>query len=129
LVTVEPSSNDSTGLSKPALRTFFNIAAAWELSATEQMRVLGLKSAQALPSWEQGAVAAISQDTLQRISLVIGIYRALQILLPNPRAADAWVKKENAAPMFRGRPALDLMVTGDVDDLWAVRRYLDSQLG
>jgi hypothetical protein len=116
-------------LSKPALRTFFNIAAAWELSPAEQMRVLSLKCAQTLQSWEQGAVTTISEDTLQPVSLVTGIYRALQILLPNPGAADAWLKKENAAPMFGGRSALDRMVTGDVDDLWSVRRYLDSQLG
>jgi hypothetical protein len=115
-------------LSKPALRTFFNIAEAWELSAPEQMRVLGIESYQTLRCL-RGGVTTISEGTLQRISLVIGPYRALEILLPSPGAANAWVKKANAAPLFEGRPALDLIASGDVADLLVVRRYLDAQLG
>ena len=42
-----------------------------------------------------------------RISYVLGIYRALQILLPEPERADAWVRRPNDAVPFGGRSALE----------------------
>jgi hypothetical protein len=63
------------------------------------------------------------------VSYVLGIYKALQILLPQQAAADAWVRRPNAAPLFGGRPALDRMLSGNVADLYVVRQYLDAQRG
>ena len=51
--------------------------------------------------------AKLSRDTLERISYILGIWKALQILLPDPAAADAWIRKPNAAPLFSGKPALE----------------------
>ena len=60
---------------------------------------------------------------------VLGIYKALQILLPDGQAADAWIRQPNTAPMFGGRSALDRMMSGQVADLFVVRQYLDAQRG
>ncbi|MGZ5042379.1 MAG: MbcA/ParS/Xre antitoxin family protein, partial [Usitatibacter sp.] len=72
---------------------------------------------------------ALSRDTLERISYVLGIYKALQMLLPSDEAADAWIRKPNAAPLFGGRSAIERMLSGNVADLYEVRRYLDGQRG
>ena len=120
---------NNVDLSGPALRTFFNIASAWRLSETEQMRILGLESRSTLQSWKRGLVRKLGRDALERISYVIGIFSALQILLPNESAADAWVRKGNKAPLFGGRPAIDRMASGNVADLFLVRQYLDAQRG
>lgn len=114
-------------LTAPALRTFFRIAEAWGLKEQEQMRILGLDSRSTLHSWRRGAVSAISRDALERISYVFGIYKDLQILLP--QAADEWVRKPNKATIFGGRSAIDRMVSGNVADLYVVRQYLDGQCG
>ncbi|MEE4199564.1 MbcA/ParS/Xre antitoxin family protein [Erythrobacter sp.] len=114
-------------LTGPALRTFFNIAKAWGLNEAEQMRLLGLDSRSTLQSWKRGKVAALSKDALERISYVLGIYKGLQILLP--ASADDWVRKPNAAPVFGGRSALERMMSGNVADLFVVRRYIDAQRG
>jgi hypothetical protein len=53
----------------------------------------------------------------------------LQILLPEPAAADAWIKKPNSAPLFGGQSALDRMLSGNVGDLFVVRQYLDAMRG
>ena len=119
-----PNRRDLTG---PALRTFFRIADAWGLKEAEQMRLLGLDNRSTFQSWKRGAVAAIPKDALERISYVLGIYKALQILLP--ATADEWVRKPNAAAIFGGRPALDRMASGNVADLFVVRQYLDAQRG
>ena len=71
----------------------------------------------------------LGRDVLDRISYLLGIYKALNILLPSPRAADEWVKKPNTAPLFHGQSALDRMLGGSLMDLADVRRYLDAQRG
>jgi len=111
------------------LRTFFNIAEAWGLSAREAMTLLGLRSRSTYHVWKDGKSGPLPRDTLERISYVLGIYKALRLLLPSDEAADAWIRKPNAAPLFGGRSALERLLSGNVADLYEVRRYLDSQRG
>jgi hypothetical protein len=111
------------------LRTFFSIAEAWKLSAREAMLLLGLRSRSTYHVWKEGRSGALARDTLERLSYVLGIYQALQILLPSGEAADAWMRKPNAAPLFGGKSALERLLSGNVSDLYEVRRYLDAQRG
>lgn len=118
-----------THLSQPALRTAFRILAAWGLSAKEQIKLLGNPPKSTFYRWKQVEGIVLSQDTLERLSYIFGIYAALQLLLPKPGAADAWIRKPNAAPLFGGRSALERMLSGQVADLYVVRQYLDAQRG
>lgn len=120
---------DRKGLSGPALRTFFRIAELWGLSTDEQMTLLGVSARSTFFKWKKDADAVLPKDTLERISYVLGIYKALQILLRDEKAADTWVKRPNTAPLFGGRSALDRMLSGQVADLFVVRQYLDAQRG
>ena len=112
-----------------ALRTFFAIAASWGLSAAEARVLLGSPPESTFYKWKSGRVGAVSRDVLERVSYVLGIYKALQILLPDARAADAWVRRPNTAAPFGGRPALDHLLSGNVSDLYLVRQYLDAERG
>ncbi|MCY4097193.1 MAG: DUF2384 domain-containing protein [Rhodospirillales bacterium] len=116
-------------LSGPALRTFFRIAALWDLSVQEQMTLLGLTARSTFFKWKKDPNTVLPKDTLERISYVLGVYKALQLLLPDEKAADQWVRRPNAAPLFSGRSALDRMLSGQVADLFVVRQYLDAQRG
>ena len=120
---------DRKGLSGPALRTFFRIAELWKLPVDAQMTVLGVTARSTFFKWKKDPNAVLPRDTLERISYILGIYKALQILLPDDGAADGWVKRPNAAPPFGGRSALDRMLSGQVADLFVVRQYLDAQRG
>jgi hypothetical protein len=120
---------DSREAGQALLRTFFGIADAWKLSAKEAMTLLGLRSRSTYHVWKDGKAGALPRDTLERISYVLGIYKALQMLLPSGEAADAWIRKPNAAPLFGGRSALERLLSGNVADLYEVRRYLDAQRG
>jgi hypothetical protein len=111
------------------LRTYFSIAEAWKLNAREAMTLLGLRSRSTYHVWKDGKAGPLPRDTLERISYVLGIYKALQMLLPSDEAADAWIRKPNAAPLFGGRSALERLMSGNVADLYEVRRYLDAQRG
>jgi hypothetical protein len=116
-------------LGGPALRTFFNLSKSWDLSEREQMKLLGLKSRSTLHAWKGGRVSKVSRDTLERISYLLGIFKAINILLPDSRRADEWIRLPNKAPLFGGRSALDRMTTGNIGDLYVVRQYLDAQRG
>jgi hypothetical protein len=111
------------------LRTFFAIADAWQLSPREAMTLLGLRSRSTYHVWKDGRAGALTRDTLERISYVLGIYKALQLLLPSGESADAWIRKPNTAPVFGGRSALERLLSGNVADLYEVRRYLDAHRG
>ncbi|MGH8674321.1 MAG: MbcA/ParS/Xre antitoxin family protein [Burkholderiales bacterium] len=121
--------SNSEKVSAPALRTFFRIADSWDLSNKERIKLLGSPARSTFYYWKHAQGVALPRDTLERLSYVFGIYKALQILLPRPEAADAWIKKPNAAPLFGGHSALDRMLSGQVGDLFLVRQYLDAQRG
>jgi Protein of unknown function (DUF2384) len=121
---------DNRTLSAAGLRAFFNIARAWELSIEEQMVLLGSPGRSTFFKWKSAPESAVlKRDALERLSYILGIYKALQILLPDAGAADAWVKKPNAAPLFGDKSALDRMLGGNVGDLMVVRQYLDARRG
>ncbi|MGF1614535.1 MAG: antitoxin Xre-like helix-turn-helix domain-containing protein [Gammaproteobacteria bacterium] len=127
---VQPASKlHRKSLSAPALRTFFRIVELWGLRGDEQMTLLGLTSRSTFFKWKKAPNVALPNDTLERISYVLGIYKAPQVLLPDEKAADAWVRQPNTAPLFSGRSALERMLSGNVSDLYAVRQYLDAELG
>lgn len=123
------ASSAQKSLSGPALRTFFRIAKLWSLSVDEQMTLLGLSARSTFFKWKKNPDVVLPRDTLERISYIVGIYRALQILLPDERAADEWLKRPNTAPLFGGRSALDRLMGGQVADLYLVRQYLDAECG
>jgi antitoxin Xre/MbcA/ParS-like protein len=111
------------------LRAFTNIAERWGLTIADQLRLLGIASRSTFFKWRREREPRLPQDTLERLSYLLGIYKALQILLPDPQAADDWVRRPNNAPPFGGRSALERMLSGQVADLYIVRQYLDAQRG
>jgi len=120
---------DARKVSSPALRTFFRITNAWKLGNKEQITLLGNPPKSTYFRWRHAEGVVLPKDTLERISYIFGIYAALQVLLPKPEAADAWIKKPNTAPIFGGGSALERMLSGQVGDLYLVRQYLDAQRG
>jgi hypothetical protein len=112
------------------LRAFERIAAAWGLSVDEQRVLLGDPPRSTFFAWrKQPERAQLPRDTLERLSLLLGIWKSLEILLPQPAAADTWMRQPNSAPGFGGRSALQRMLAGNVADLLFVRRHLDSARG
>src|SRR5215471_12660025 len=109
-----PSSSTSSAPSRVAragLATFFQIVAEWDLDTAQQMALLGLPSRTTFFRWKKAAPSSLPPDTLERLSHVFGIYKSLQILLPADAAAT-WIHRPNDAPLFEGRPALELMSRG-----------------
>jgi hypothetical protein len=111
------------------LRAFTQIAELWHLSIADQLALLGITSRSTYFKWRKEPQPKLPRDTLERLSYLLGIYKALQLLLPDTHAADEWIRRPNDAPLFGGRSALDRMLSGNVADLFIVRQYLDAQRG
>jgi hypothetical protein len=125
----DPARPGTTQLGGAGLRAFVNIAEHWGLSIAEQLKLLGIASRSTFFKWRRERDPRLPGDTLERLSYLLGIYKSLQILLPDARAADNWIRKPNTAALFGGRSALERMLSGQVADLYVVRQYLDAERG
>lgn len=110
-----------------AKRAVFCIFTAWQVNDGEARVLLGQPGRSTFYAWKKGQGGRLSHDTLARVSYVLGIYKALQLLFPNPTQADGWMKKPNVA--FGGASALERALGGQMVDLAAVRQYLDFVRG
>jgi len=121
-----PENIDKDKLNRIALKTFFNICKQWGIdNYKDQMILLGLASESTFYKWKNNLNGKLSKDTLERISYIMGIYKALQILLPY--SAKNWVKTKNT--VFDNTTPLKVMLHGNVADLFIIRNYLDAERG
>lgn len=126
--TSKKTSSDTSRKNAIALKAFFGVTKRWNLSSEQERILLGTSQA-TYYRWKHHLDGALTHDTLERISYILGIYKALRILLPTEQAANAWIHKPNAAYLFGGHSALDKLLKGHVVDLADVRRYLDAERG
>lgn len=122
----------NTDLRTEAARTlpvFLRITRAWGLTTEQAARLMGCGRS-TLYRWKEAPEKAdLSADQIERLSYVLGIYKALQILYPTPANADGWIRRPNRDPLFAGRPPIERLLGGRVADLYVVRQYLDAQRG
>ncbi len=107
-----------------ALRGFFAIIQAWNLSADDARALLGAPAERTFYAWRAGSAVRVPMDTLRRIGYLAGIFRALEQLYSDPNLADKWIRRPNRA--FGGQTPLQRMRAGDVTDLAAVRACVDA---
>ena len=123
------SPEERARLSKSAIRAFVNIAEKWNLTEVQARGLLGGVASSTWHAWRtRPAGKRLDQDTLMRISLVIGIYKALHIYFDD-RWSDRWPTLGNRAAMFEGRPPIDYMIREGQPGMVEVRIMLDSWRG
>ena len=93
-------------------------------------RVLGLSNEKTLYNWKNHPEKAkLTRDLLERASYILGIFKSLEILLPDSALADHWLTTPNDNPVFNGTTPLDRLLAGQVTDLALVRNFLDAERG
>ncbi|HEX6822863.1 MAG TPA: antitoxin Xre-like helix-turn-helix domain-containing protein [Candidatus Sulfotelmatobacter sp.] len=115
-------------LSPAAIVAFFSIVDKWQLRNEDAMAMLGGISHGRYFELKRNRKGLLSQDELTRISLLIGIFKALNILF-GQRLANQWTSRPNSNPMFNGAPPLQYLSRGGVPAMIGVRRLLDSRRG
>jgi hypothetical protein len=112
-----------------ALRTFFNIVDQWELGNQDGQMILGTPSSTYFRWKSQPDQAHVDADKLERISYVLGIYKALHLIYSDAAVADGWLRRPNKNPLFGGHPPLERLLHGQVADLFVIRQHLDGRRG
>ena len=116
-------------LSASGIKAFVNIAGKWKLSELQARELLGGIASSTYHAWKSNPTGRrLDQDTLMRISLVIGIYKALNIYFGRPWA-DRWVTLENRGSLFTGAAPIDYMIRHGQPGMVEVRRMLDAWRG
>jgi hypothetical protein len=115
-------------LSPVAIRAFFRLASHWELRDEDARGLIGGISNGSFYQLKRGAAKILDQDKLTRVSLLVGIFKALNILY-STKLADAWVQLPNSNPVFGGQTPLAYMLKGGVPSMLRVRQLLDARRG
>src|SRR5258706_4039966 len=115
-------------LSPAAISAFFKLAAAWKLRDEPARLLLGGMSNGAFYQLKGGHTKPLDQDKLTRISLLLGVFKALRILY-SAKLADAWISLPNTNPMFAGEAPVNYMIKGGMPALVRVRQLLDARRG
>ena len=114
-------------LSPAARKAFFKLADACRIRDEEAKQLLGGISNGAFYQLKGGALkTALDQDRLVRVSLLVGIFKALNTLY-SQKLADAWISLPNANPMFAGDTPVSYMVKGGQPAMIRVRQLLDAR--
>ena len=123
--------NDQTErkrLSPSAIKAFFNIMEKWAIKDADARDLLGGVSNGVFYEMKKKPNRVLDTDRLARISLLIGIFKSLNILYPED-LAGAWVTLPNKNRLFSGGTPLSYMVQGGLAAMWTVRRLVDSRRG
>lgn len=115
-------------LSTSALKGFFNLVDRWKIRDEDARGLLGGISNGPYYSWKKQPTRLLDADTLTRISYLIGIFKALNILY-GEQLADEWVRLPNNNRIFGGKTPLEYMLSGGVPAMQIVRRLLDARRG
>ena len=108
-------------------RAAVNLFRLWGITDAEACILLGGISKRTYARWKEGEIGRLSIDRKTRLSVLMGIHKALRILFTEKSRVHEWVKRPNSA--FGGRSALDVMLGGFLMDLFRVRHYLDAARG
>ena len=112
----------------PVMRVYDGLARAWSLDNGEKAALLGLADSVELEQLRAVPQNEVPTGIVERLAILLDIFKAINILLPVPKRADAWLRAPNRAPMFSGKSALDVMIGRGLEGLRQVRDYLQAQL-
>jgi uncharacterized protein (DUF2384 family) len=114
-------------LSQSALDGFFAILDKWGIPTDRAGDLLGGIPRSTVYKLKSAA-GTLRQDELTRISYIVGIYKALHILLPDD-SADRWMTSPNDNFLFGGQIPLDFVVRAGIPGLQQVRSLVDAARG
>lgn len=114
-------------LSQSAVDGLFAIADKWKLRPEKMGELLGGVPRSTLYKWKTAA-GTLRQDELTRISYIVGIYKALHILLPE-KWADQWMTRPNDNILFAGQSPIEFVIRHGIPGLQQVRSLLDAARG
>ena len=71
----------------------------------------------------------LDRDKKERVSYLLGIYKALRLLFDDSSQALSWINRKNELPPFNGKTPKEYMLEGSIVRLAEVRKFLDYWRG
>jgi hypothetical protein len=115
-------------LSPAGLKAFFRIMEHWRLRDEAAKTLLGGVTNGPFYEMKKNQDRVLDADTLTRISYLIGIYKALNVIYGEKLAND-WISLPNENAIFGGSSPLEYMLQGGIPAMQIVRRLLDARRG
>ena len=115
-------------LSPAAIRVFLNIMEQWGVRDEAARQLLGGMSNGTFYAMKKDARRVLDEDKLRRISYLVGIFKALNIL-HGEALADRWMVLPNRNRIFGGITPLEYLIRGGLPAFQMVRRLLDARRG
>jgi uncharacterized protein (DUF2384 family) len=115
-------------LSPSAIKAFLNIMEKWGVRDEDARELLGGISNGRFYDMKKNPERILNADELTRISSLIGVFKALNILY-SQKLADAWMQRPNTNRIFAGGTPLAYMTRGGLPAMQVVRRLLDARRG
>ncbi|WPY93963.1 antitoxin Xre/MbcA/ParS toxin-binding domain-containing protein [Limimaricola variabilis] len=110
-----PVSPAETG---PLVRTAVLLARVWELGDAQMVAILGGMQPESWRRWCAGCVEIVDRERLRRMALLRDIHLATRTASAGLGAAD-WIRARQ--PALAGRSPLQMMASGQIDDLVRLR--------
>src|SRR5260370_12695805 len=107
-----------------ALKRFFAIADAWDLSPLQQCRVVRIPSPQVLARYRIGQAPRLSATQQERAALIASVQQSLLAELGTTDRAWAWVHAPHEGIPFAGDSPLYFMLEKGLPGLREVARML-----
>ena len=108
------------------MKAFFNIMARWQVRDQDARVLLGGVTNGPYYQMKRDPDRLLDADRLTRVSLLIGIFKALHVLYSG-KLADRWVQLPNTNRIFAGATPLEYMMRGGLPAIQTVRRLLDAR--
>jgi hypothetical protein len=119
---------DRRRLSGVAVKAFKRIVEAWGLTNADAAALLGVSGS----TWDRikrgDREELLSQDQLTRASVIVGLYKGLELLFADDKSVR-WPSSKNRAPLFGGATPVEAMIDGGIPIMLEVRRYIDAVRG
>ncbi|MDD9908546.1 MAG: DUF2384 domain-containing protein [Ahrensia sp.] len=110
------------------VKAVVRVADAWSLTNAEAASLFDVPTA----TWSRMKAGNfrgnLDQDKMMRASLLIGIFKGLRLLFHGP-LKKGWPKQSNAGAPFAGKSPVEVMISGGIPSMMAVRRHIDALRG
>ncbi|WP_245806153.1 MbcA/ParS/Xre antitoxin family protein [Erythrobacter donghaensis] len=108
-------------------RAIIQLFDRWGVSDAQAAILMGGISTKTFRRWKGGQYGNPGRDLADRMSLLLGIHKALRIIYSDAVRGYRWISAPN--DLFDGQSALDIMMRGGIEDIRRIRTYLDSVRG
>jgi hypothetical protein len=113
-------------LSPGAVTAFFRMMETWGVRDEDARQLLGGVSNGAYYAMKKQPERVLDEDRLRRVSLLLGVFKALNILY-DEALADRWMQLPNRNRLFGGSTPLSYLLVGGLPAFITLRRLLDAR--